>query len=305
MRLSFIRISYLALFLASSSQVYSDYSRTYIDSFDFKTVIHEEIEIAYKVIGETDQQTAILIMGLGASHSLWGDDFVHGIVDAGYRVILIDNRDTGKSQKFNNWGEPTIWWQLLKNALGFTVSAPYLLDDMAVDVIAVMDDLNVQQSHILGASMGGMIAQIISANFPDRVLSLTSIMSTTGAPHLPPPSGESADMLKGLADSDEANDRAKIMSEMGFEPKAIPRQLMAIIKTGDRSQAVATIATPTLVLHGADDSLIPVAHGEHTAELIKHSNFEIFQGMGHNLPEAILPRILESITTHLNKNSPP
>lgn len=304
MYLSFIRVCCLALFLTSSLPVYSDYSRTYIDSFDFNTVVHDETEIAYKVIGKADQQTVIFIMGLGASHSLWGDDFVHGIVDAGYRIVLIDNRDTGQSQKFNSWGEPTIWWQLLKNYLGFEVDAPYLLDDMAVDVIAVMDDLNLQKSHILGASMGGMIAQIISANFPDRVLSLTSIMSTTGAPHLPPPSAESSDMLKGLADNDDTNNRAQIMSEIGFEPKAIPRQLMAIIKTGDRSEAVATISVPTLVLHGADDNLLPVAHGEHTAELIKNSIFEVFQDMGHNLPETVLPKLLNSITTHLNENTP-
>ncbi|MFT7688087.1 MAG: pimeloyl-ACP methyl ester carboxylesterase [Candidatus Azotimanducaceae bacterium] len=304
MFLSFVRTCSIALLLTNSAQALSDYSRTYIDSFDYESIVRNGPSIAYKDIGSSNQQTVILVMGLGASHALWGDDFVRGVVDAGYRVVLIDNRDTGKSDKFTSWGEPTVWWQLLKNTIGFQVDAPYLLDDMAADVIAVMDELNVNQAHIVGASMGGMIAQIIASSRPERVLSLTSIMSTTGAPHLPPPSSESTKMLRGLADGQEENTRAETIAAMGFDAEAVPRQLMAIIKTGDRSKAVASIKSPTLVLHGADDTLIPVAHGEHTAELIKNSTFEVFQGMGHNLPEEVLPRIIESLTSHLNKFSP-
>ncbi len=280
-----------------------DYSRTYIDGYPFASATTNNVEIAYKVIGENDNPPVVLIMGLGASHALWGDDFVRGVEHAGYQVILIDNRDTGGSSRFTQWGEPTLWWQFLKNQFGFDVDAPYVLDDMATDAIAVMDELNIEKAHIVGASMGGMIAQIIAAQHPERALSLVSIMSTTGAPHLPPPGSDSADSIRNLADTDgQETDQFTLMRERGFSPEAIPRQLMAIMKTGDRSSAVASIHVPTLVLHGQDDTLLPPAHGKHTADLIKGSEIHIFEGMGHNLPEAILPDLLLRMNTHMASN---
>ena len=269
-----------------------------------KFVVANGIELAYEEFGDSCDPVMLLIMGLGTQMIAWPTTFCLDLAARGYRVIRFDNRDIGLSEKMEGAATPSVLKLAACARLNIPMRVPYKLHDMANDVIGLMEALDIDSAHLVGASMGGMIAQIISANFPDRVLSLTSIMSTTGAPHLPPPSAESSDMLKGLADNDDTNNRAQIMSEIGFEPKAIPRQLMAIIKTGDRSEAVATISVPTLVLHGADDNLLPVAHGEHTAELIKNSIFEVFQDMGHNLPETVLPKLLNSITTHLNENTP-
>lgn len=289
----------LCLFIA---QAHGEFSREFMDQQPVMTAnTGSGVDIAYQVIGEPDQPAVVLIMGLGASHTLWGDDFVKGLHDVGYRVVLIDNRDVGASTRFTAWGEPTLWWELLKNTVGLSVNAPYLLDDMANDVIGVMDALAIDKAHIVGASMGGMIAQIIAANYPQRTQSLVSIMSTTGAPHLPPPSGDSANMIQDLAAGD-GDSRVAAMQARGFFPEAIPRQLMAIIKTGDRSSQVASIETPTLVLHGADDTLLPPAHGEHTAELIKGSSLKIFAGMGHNLPDAVMPDLLATMTSHMRQN---
>ena len=149
--------------------------------------------------------------------------------------------------------------------------------------------------------MGGMIAQIVAADYPQRTQSLISIMSTTGAPHLPPPSSESSNLLKNIAsnDNDENDSVAAAMTLRGFYPEAVPRQLMAILKTGDRTVRVKTIEAPTLVLHGADDTLIPPAHGQHTTDTITGSKFVIFEGMGHDMPEAVMPKILAEMTAHM------
>ena len=120
---------------------------------------------------------------------------VKGLEQAGYRVLLLDNRDVGGSTRFDEWGQPTLWWQLLKNQLGFDVDAPYTLNDMAADTIALMDLLELEDAHVVGASMGGMIAQVIAARYPQRTRTLVSIMSSTGAPHLPPPTAEASDRV--------------------------------------------------------------------------------------------------------------
>jgi len=282
----------------------ADFSRAFLDEQPFATVTTaDQVEIAYKDIGTPDQPAVVIIMGLGASHTLWGDAFVFGLRDAGYRVIMLDNRDVGASEHFDAWGEPTLWWQLLKNQLGFEVDAPYLLNDMANDTIAVLDALDIEQAHIVGASMGGMIAQIVAARYPERSISLVSIMSTTGAPHLPAASSDASSQIQKLADNDQEDDLTSQMRARGFFPASIPRQLMAIIKTGDRSAEVAAIKVPTLVLHGADDTLLPPAHGEHTASLIEGSTFQIFEGMGHNIPEPIMPKLIAMMVEQFNSIS--
>lgn len=148
--------------------------------------------------------------------------------------------------------------------------------------------------------MGGMIAQVIAARYPERTRSLVSIMSTTGAPHLPPPSAEASNSLRGTAtNSDDAAERRAAMVERGFYPEVMGRQMMAVFKTGDRSEEVATISRPTLVIHGALDTLMPPPHGEHTAEMIKGSELVVFNSMGHDLPEEVLPEMLTKITQHM------
>jgi pimeloyl-ACP methyl ester carboxylesterase len=191
--------------------------------------------------------------------------------------------------------------QLIKHKLGLSVNAPYSLDDMAADAVGLMDALGYQDGHIIGTSMGGMIAQIVAAKYPERTRSLISIMSTTGARHLPPPTSLAENRLKDLAEGEAEADREAKIRARGFYPKSMPRHLMAVFKVGDRSGAVASIQAQTLVVHGADDGLIPPAHGEHTAELIEGAEFILFEGMGHNLPEAVMPDLISSMTAHMDR----
>ncbi len=254
------------------------------------------IDIAYTTAGVPDAPPVLMIMGLTASHRLWGDDIVNRLVDAGYRVILFDNRDTGDSAFLDELGEPVIWWQMLKNTLGFDIDSPYTLRDMAADGIAVLNELDIEQAHIVGASMGGMIAQVIATEYADRTTTLVSIMSTTGAPHLPSAEDGAGEELFDLGESE--GDVAARLRELGIFPESIPRQLMAVLQAGDRSEAVKTIAAPTLVQHGADDPLLPPPHGEHTAQLIEGSKLIIYPGMGHNLPPEVLPQVVDDLVLH-------
>ena len=251
------------------------------------------VDIAYKSVGPDDSPAVLMVMGLTGSHRLWGQDIVQGLLDNGYRVILFDNRDTGDSARLDALGTPVLWWEMLKNALGFEVNAPYSLRDMAQDAIGLMDVLNLSHAHVVGASMGGMIAQIIAAEHPQRTQSLVSIMSTTGAPHLPQPEEQAADGLLGIADTE--GDASSELNEMGIYPEAMPRQLMAIVAAGDRSAQVQTIAVPTLVLHGAEDTLLPPPHGEHTHALIDGSTYVVYPDMGHNLPAAVVPEVVDAM----------
>lgn len=274
-------------------------SRRFIDAQPMRSITTESVEIAYQLLGPDKAETAVLVMGLGASHRVWGDDFVQGIIDAGYRVLLIDNRDTGESIRYSEDENPLLWWQLLKYELGLGVSALYELSDMGNDVIDVMDALSIDKAHLIGASMGGMIAQVITVEHPQRVQTLVSIMSSTWADHLPEPGRQSTAAIRDIAD-DDAKDgaRAARMKEMGFHAEAIPRQVMAILAAGDRSEAVQTIKAPTLVIHGRDDTLLSVEHGEHTAAIIENAKLVVFEGMGHNMPDDVRPAILEAIGEH-------
>ncbi len=254
------------------------------------------IDIAYTVVGDSTAPPVLMVMGLMGSHRLWGEDLVNGLTEAGYQVILFDNRDTGDSARLDELGTPTIWWEMIKNMIGFDVNAPYSLNDMADDAIAVLDELGIEQAHIVGASMGGMIAQIIAAEYASRSLTLVSIMSTTGAPHLPEAEEQASDGLLEIADSEE--DATAQLHEIGIYPDAMPRQLMAIISAGDRSEQVRTITVPSLVLHGADDTLLPPPHGEHTHQMISGSRYVVFDGMGHNLPEPVVPKVVAEMVDH-------
>jgi pimeloyl-ACP methyl ester carboxylesterase len=239
----------------------------------------------------------MMVMGLGGSHRLWGDPLVDGLAAAGYRVILFDNRDVGASFRYEPMGKVRMMWNLLKNTLGLQVSADYTLDDMAADTVGLMDHLQLEKAHILGASMGGMISQIIAANYPEKTLSLISIMSTSGAPHLPKASDNDSCNIEEALDAD--SDDLAAMHEKGFYPEGVPRQFMAILRAGDRSDQLTGIKAKTLILHGRDDTLLPLPHGEHTAELIPNSEFYVFDNMGHNMPEEVVPLLLSKIVDHV------
>ena len=169
---------------------------------------------------------------------------------------------------------------------------------MAGDAVAVLDTLEIEQAHVIGASMGGMIAQIIAYDHPERTKSLTSIMSTTGAPHLPPPGKAQRDGIDKMNKSSE--DEAARLEALGFFTSALPNQVTAIFNAGDRTERVQQISVPTLVLHGADDPLLPLAHGEFTAKNITGSTFKVYQDMAHNMPDEIIPIMVSDMLTHLN-----
>jgi pimeloyl-ACP methyl ester carboxylesterase len=242
----------------------------------------------------------VVIMGLGGSNVAWGDALISGLANGGYEILLLDNRDTGDSTRFDDWGQPVLWWELLKYRLGFSVNAPYTLNDMGADIAGLMDAVGYDEAHIVGASMGGMIAQIVAAQYPEKTRSLISIMSTTNAPHLPPPTDEAENRLRNLATGEAEADREQAIRNRGFYPESMQRHLMAIFKTGDRSDEVATIAAPTLVLHGADDGLVPPEHGRHTASLIPDSRFLLVEGMAHDMPEDIIPLLVDEMTDHMD-----
>ena len=280
---------------------HAEYSRTYLDSYPLQMAAVDELDIAYRIVApDPDKPKAVVIMGLGGSNVAWGDALISGLADGGYEILLLDNRDTGNSTRFDEWGQPVLWWELLKYRLGFTVNAPYTLNDMGADIAGLMDAVGYDEAHIIGASMGGMIAQIVAARYPEKTRSLISIMSTTNAPHLPPPTDAAEKRLRNLATGEAEANREQAIRDRGFYPESMQRHLMAIFKTGDRSAEVATIRAPTLVLHGADDGLVPPEHGRHTALLIADSRFLLIEGMAHNMPEDIIPLLVDEMTGHMD-----
>ena len=286
--------------LLAVSHAAADYSRDYLDTATIRSADSDGTSITYRVFNEGDANPKLLlVMGLGGAGSAWGDAFIQKVESQGFEIIVIDNRDTGGSDLFTDWGTPAVWWQILKYELGFSVDAPYTLEDMAGDSIAVLDAENHEQVHVMGVSMGGMIAQVLAANFPNRIKTLTSVMSTTFAPHLPPPSSAAEDNLRNLAAGDAEASREELMRARGFHPASMERHLMAIFKAGDRTKEVQTITAPTLVLHGSEDPLIPPAHGVHTAEQIAGAKFVLVEGMGHNLPESYHDHIVRLMTDHI------
>ena len=277
--------------LVFSISTYPDYKSDQATSI----VDVDGVSIAYTTAGEEGSPSVLMIMGLMASHRVWPEEIVNGFVDAGYRVVLFDNRDTGDSDRLDRLGEPKLWWKFLVNSLGFEVNAPYTLLDMAEDGIAVLDVLEIQSAHIVGASMGGMIAQTIASEYPERTKSLVSIMSTTGAKHLPEMTNETEGNFRNFGDGNFGEINVEQMRSYGFYPESMPRQLTAIFHAGDRSEQVKNINVKTLVQHGANDPLLPPDHGRHTAVLIEGSILVIYEGMGHNLPPEVLPTIISDM----------
>jgi pimeloyl-ACP methyl ester carboxylesterase len=261
-------------------------------------VSNGDVEIAYLDVGEKSADPILIIMGLAASHRIWNPEIIDGLLQGGYRVVLLDNRDVGESSRVAARGKLWLAWQLFKYRIGWRVKSPYSLSDMARDATTVLDALEIDRAHLIGASLGGMIAQTIAYEHPTRAASLVSIMSTTWAPHLPPPGQE---QQQGIADMNESSDEeAERLQAFGFYPDALPNQVTAILSAGDRTNQVATIVAPTLVLHGAEDQLLSVEHGEHTAQIIPGASFKVYHGMGHDLPEPIVPELVKDMLAHLN-----
>jgi pimeloyl-ACP methyl ester carboxylesterase len=281
------------------------------------------IELCYEAFGAPDAEPLVLIMGLGAQMIHWDDEFCRDLAARGFRVIRFDNRDIGHSTKMSG-GKPLHPLELLKlRIFKIAPEAPYKLWDMANDAVGLLDALDIKAAHIVGASMGGMIAQEIAMQHPDRMLTLTSIMSTTGNPRLPQPTREASAILLapppktkeefldrfgktwkvlrgGSFPLDEAKDleRAERTYARGLNPAGVGRQLRAILASGSRKERLRSVKAPTLVIHGTIDPLVRVEAGKDTAASIPGAKLLLIEGMGHALPIPVWPTIIGAIAEH-------
>ena len=283
------------------------------------------IEIEYETFGDPSDNPLLLINGLGAQMISWDEGFIQGLVDRGFFVIRFDNRDVGLSTKCEEAGEPDIMQAYITIQAGEPFEPPYSLEDMANDAVGLLKALNIEKAHICGVSMGGMIVQVMAFQHPSRVLSLTSIMSTTGNPDLPrgdpevgqvmmtpaPPEREGyikyyvklRRLLYGSFPYDEAKNReiAGRFFDRSFYPPGIGRQSLAIMVNGNRKSKLSSIKVPTLIIHGSDDPVLPVEAGKDTHEAIPGSELIIIDGMGHSLPPETWTQITDAIKANAAK----
>ena len=287
------------------------------------------IEIEYETCGDPGRPPLLLVMGLGAQMIVWDEGFCEQLAEQGFFVIRYDNRDTGLSTRFEESGLPELGPLLTALATGQAAppgAAPYTLDDMADDGIGLLDALGIDAAHIVGASMGGMIVQAMAIRHPDRVLSMCSIMSTTGdrtvgaptpeaiaALMSPPPSNRVEAMDRAVAaqkviggrgfplDEERIRRRAVLAYDRSFYPSGVARQLAAILAAPDRTAALGNVAVPTVVIHGEDDTLVTPSGGEATARAIPAAELVMIPGMGHDLPEPTWTRIIGAIVANAGK----
>jgi pimeloyl-ACP methyl ester carboxylesterase len=279
------------------------------------------IDLEYVSYGPESAETVLLIMGLGAQMTRWPLPFIQLLVAKGYRVVTFDNRDVGLSQKFDAAGPADVGAIMAARMSGKPVDAAYTLDDMANDAAGLLDALEIERAHIVGASMGGMIAQLFAANHPQKTLSLVSIMSSTGNPELPPAKPEAMAVLLSRPDGsdfkamvDHAVKSQMTVGSPGYPPDpaalkrqavadlnrstypvGVSRQMAAVIAGGDRREALKKITAPTVVVHGADDPLVPVEAGRDTAAHIAGAELREIPGMGHDLPAALYGTMVDAI----------
>jgi pimeloyl-ACP methyl ester carboxylesterase len=277
------------------------------------------VTIAYEQLGDPAGEPVVLVAGLGMQLHSWPDAFCALLTGRGYRVIRFDNRDVGRSTKLAF--RPPSPLAMLRRRWSLE---QYTLADMADDVVGLLDALGLRKAHLVGISMGGMIAQTIAARHPDRVRSLTSIMSTTGARRVGRPALSTwrLIMAKPGATSAEFSDRAVRMFrhigsvgypfdepfvreqaglawERGPSPAGVARQLAAIIRSGDRTSALAAVTAPTLVIHGDRDRMVHPSGGLSTARAIRGARHETMPGMGHDLPRGAWPTLVNLIDEHI------
>ncbi|MEW6642377.1 MAG: alpha/beta hydrolase [Pseudomonadota bacterium] len=286
------------------------------------------IELCCESFGAADAEPLILIMGLAAQMTHWDDEFCQQLADRGFRVIRFDNRDIGRSTKMSASPPAGIQAVLQAQFAGRPIPAPYTLSDMAEDTIGLMDAFGIRSAHVVGASMGGAIAQELAINHPDRICSLTSIMATSGDPSLPPPTPEAMavlmapppktrdDYIAAFARNwkvlrgpnfpeDEAKDRqrAERTYGRGLNPPGIARQLHAIIASGSRKPRLGSVTVPTLVIHGAIDPLVPPQAGQDVANTVPGAKLVMIPNMGHALPIPLWPQIIDAIVDHARASS--
>jgi pimeloyl-ACP methyl ester carboxylesterase len=281
------------------------------------------IELCYDTFGDRAAPPLLLVMGLAAQMIAWDEAFCEQLAARGFFVIRFDNRDIGLSTRFPEHGTPDLMALLGQALMRKPVTAPYTLRDMAADAAGLLDALGITRAHIVGASMGGAIAQEMAIHLPDRLLTLTSIMSSTGDPSLPQATPEATAVLLAPPPKDrdsyfesykrtwavlrgpgfpldEAKDleRAARAWERGLNPPGVARQLAAILASGDRTAALASVRVPTLVIHGSADPLVRHQGGVATAKAIEGARLLTIDGMGHALPISMWPQLIDAIAAH-------
>ncbi|HEY7269686.1 MAG TPA: alpha/beta hydrolase [Dehalococcoidia bacterium] len=278
------------------------------------------IELEYETFGENSNAPLLLIMGLGAQMTAWPEALCRQLAARGFFVIRFDNRDVGLSTKFDSAGAPNLISLMASMQQGGTLEPPYTLWDMAADAAGLLDALGIHSAHIVGASMGGMIAQAFAIKYPQRSRSLTSIMSTTSEPDLPQASPAAMAVLMAPRPADRASAieaavaSRKVLSGGGFPideaearrvaaetydrsnyPEGMARQLVAIVASGGRRDLLREVKVPTVVIHGDTDPLVPHAGGLDTHQSIDGAEMVTVPGMGHELPEGAWPQIIDAI----------
>lgn len=288
------------------------------------------IKLAYEIFGEANNPTLLLIMGLGTQMVAWNENFIEKLVAGGLQVIRFDNRDIGLSSKIRSKNAPKLPLVFLKAKLGLKVDAPYSLEHMADDTAALLDYLKIPKAHIMGASMGGMIAQLVAIHHPEKTESLISVMSTTGSRHLPlpkrqallrffqrPANQELETLLAfytqtykiigspGYRQTDaELTERVHRGIARSYYPAGTIQQLMAVMASPNRSKLLRKVSLPAHVIHGDADPLVRLAHGRHTAKQLPNATLDIVKGMGHDLPPLLYDRIANSVLDHVKHLSP-
>jgi pimeloyl-ACP methyl ester carboxylesterase len=288
-------------------------------------VSDQGIEIAYEDWGDPLHPPLLLIMGIGGQMLLWPDDFCRQFVETGMRVIRFDNRDVGLSEKTTVQSRMPLWLVMMRAQLGLRSEVPYSLVDMAADAARLLSWLSIPRAHVLGASMGGMIAQVFAAKFPQHVLSLTILFSSTNQPLLPFPAPsillkllrrsvpnaskkdlkeQQKSLLRAIEspaypmpehELDELIDR---IGERGIDPEGTRRQLYALLGTGDLRNFSKQIKASTLVIHGAHDRMIPRAAGQAVARAIPGAIFKLIPDMAHDMPHQLRPMLIDLIYGH-------
>ncbi|MEM9668326.1 MAG: alpha/beta hydrolase [Pseudomonadota bacterium] len=288
------------------------------------------ISFEYDEIGPSDGDPVLLVMGFGAQMTFWPDSFRQPLADAGYRVIRFDNRDIGLSHQFDDKGIPNIAGVMAKATAGEDASdlVPYKLDDMVADTAAVIEALDIKPAHIVGASMGGMIAQLLTLDYPGHVRSLTAMMTTSGDPSLPPAKPEAMAALTAQPESPARDDviatgvtarktigshpdvrdpddmiRDKVATgfDRAYRPFGVMRQYGAILAQTHWYERLGDIAKPTLVVHGVEDPLLPVTSGRDVANRIEGAEIAEVEKWGHDLPEAVTPELARIVSQFLER----
>ena len=287
-----------------------------------------DVKIAYEVAGLQHAEPLLLVMGLSAQLIHWPEPLCEMFVQKGFRVIRFDNRDIGLSGSGNNRVRFHLQKDMLRSKFGARLDANYTLHDMAKDTVGLLDALKLRKVHLVGASMGGMIAQIVAASYPERVLSLTSIMSSTNSPKLPmpklsvlarlaPPFGVKHDRASVIARTvalfeaigspgyptspAERERMAASAFDRAYRPAGMLRQTHGILATGSFENILGNVRAPTQVIHGLDDPLVRVEGGKRSAQLIKGAKLELIKGMGHDFPEGLFPRWVELVTENAGR----